>query len=302
MICKNCGKELPEGTKKCDSCGKKVKLKFKDLPKKEKIKRSIIGCAFLLLGAIFMIGDAIGGASRTADDSSKYISIVKNGALYAYSEQTVGDALQLRWRPIGGQEYTLAVAEEMVEDMEECVLCALLVLPLLYIVNNQHIDGLVEVDKVVYLVLYLGRGVLHLEGASAEVQHTLVGVQLARAHTNSINKVCLATARRAVDEEGVKLWGVRMFGQRLAHRTRQLVAHAFYTVVECLLGVELRVESGYLGLGLLCQAARACRSARGAIGFGLRRDGLAQMVLLIGHYTVAQTHFGTEVVAKGFTQ
>ena len=120
MICKNCGKELPEGTKKCDSCGKKVKLKFKDLPKKEKIKRSIIGCAFLLLGAIFMIGDAIGGASRTADDSSKYISIVKNGALYAYSEQTVGNAFENFFAEPKWVSFTSDDGDIVVEFNGEC--------------------------------------------------------------------------------------------------------------------------------------------------------------------------------------
>lgn len=78
-------------------------------------------------------------------------------------EQTVHNALQLNGWAVGSQDNAFVVAEQVVENVEEGGLCALLVLPLLYIVNNQHVDGLVEVDKVVYLVLYLGRGVLHLK-------------------------------------------------------------------------------------------------------------------------------------------
>ena len=78
--------------------------------------------------------------------------------------------------------------------MEEGVLCALLVFPLLNVVDNQNVDGLVEVDEVVDCVAQYGVGVLHLKQSGADIEHTLLGIDSLSLDTYSINKVCLATS------------------------------------------------------------------------------------------------------------
>jgi len=89
MICKKCGKELAEGTKKCDGCGEKVKLKFSELPPKEKKKRAIIGSVCLIIGVVLIIAGAIGALNK-----DKYISVVKEGTLNGFPDMTVGEAFE----------------------------------------------------------------------------------------------------------------------------------------------------------------------------------------------------------------
>lgn len=88
MTCKKCGKELAEGTKKCDGCGAKVKLKFSDLPPKEKKKRAIVGGVCLLIGVVLMIAGAVGGAGK----ADKYIAAVTEGTLNGFPDKTIGEA------------------------------------------------------------------------------------------------------------------------------------------------------------------------------------------------------------------
>ncbi|MGN0546506.1 MAG: zinc-ribbon domain-containing protein [Acutalibacteraceae bacterium] len=56
--------------------GRKKRVKFKDLPPKEKKKRAIIGCICLLIALIFMIGD---GLSAVGKSRGKNDYIVKTG-------------------------------------------------------------------------------------------------------------------------------------------------------------------------------------------------------------------------------
>lgn len=92
--CKKCGAEVPEGAKKCEVCGEKVKIKFKDLPKKQKIIRIVIACVCFLIAGVLMVSDGIGGASRTGSESGPYIEMVKSGTMQAFPEPTVGEAFE----------------------------------------------------------------------------------------------------------------------------------------------------------------------------------------------------------------
>lgn len=101
MTCTKCGKELTDGTNICTACGaengtktdgKKKRVKFKDLSKKQKITRIIIGCVCLLVAAFFIFGDALTGAQNAGDSEDVYVMAVKSGALYDYPDETIGDA------------------------------------------------------------------------------------------------------------------------------------------------------------------------------------------------------------------
>ena len=130
----------------------------------------------------------------------------------------------------------------MVEDVEEGVLCTLLVFPLLYVVNYQNVDGLIEVDEVVDSVAQHGIGVLHLKQSGADVEHTLFWIDALGFDAYSINKVGLATSRRTEYEERVELHVLRMFGYGLTYGAWQLVAVAFDIVAEGEVRVQLRVN------------------------------------------------------------
>ena len=61
------------------------------------------------------------------------------------------------------------MTEQIVEDMEECVLCSCRGSPFLYVVDYEHIERLVKGDKVIDgIVLYSG-GVLLLEYACGDI-------------------------------------------------------------------------------------------------------------------------------------
>lgn len=122
MVCKKCGKELAEGAKKCDGCGKKVTVKFKDLPKKQKITRIVIGCVCLLIAAIMMVGDGIGGASRTSDYDSAYINVVKTGGFFNYPGEAIGEAFEDFFSNPEWETFTSEDGDTIVEFNGRCYL------------------------------------------------------------------------------------------------------------------------------------------------------------------------------------
>lgn len=104
MKCEKCGKEIDNDSKFCEGCGttiegatqneskKKKGVRFKDLPKKQKITRIIIACVCFLVAGILIIGGAVGGASRASSKNSLYIDYVKTGSFEAFPDTTIEDA------------------------------------------------------------------------------------------------------------------------------------------------------------------------------------------------------------------
>ena len=62
----------------------------------------------------------------------------------------------------------------MIEDVEERQLSLLSSHPLLNIIDYQHIDGLIEIDEVVGGIMQNRTGILHLEQARTDIEHTLI--------------------------------------------------------------------------------------------------------------------------------
>ena len=119
-------------------------------------------------------------------------------------------------------------------------------------------------------------------------------------HAYSINKVCLATARRSVDVEGVEGRLAWMLGDGQAYGARQLVGVALYEVVEGLFAVELRVDvlrhSGIEdGRGLV---GACCRQRSFDVGRALALPLLLYTVRLIRHQTVGEPHVRLEAVGQ----
>ena len=114
----------------------------------------------------------------------------------------------------------------MIENMEECGNSLLGSSPLLNIVDNQHVYRLVEIDEVVDRVLTAGIGKLHLKQTGRDVEHTFLWVSFLATEAYSINKVCLTTTRRTIDEEGIESRLTRMLCDRQANGTWQFVTIA----------------------------------------------------------------------------
>ena len=82
----------------------------------------------------------------------------------------------------------------MVEDVEESILCPCSCHPFLYIIYNEHVDGLVEGYEVILLTLVGGVGKLQLEGPGADVEYSLLGVYLLAVVAYGIHEVGLAAS------------------------------------------------------------------------------------------------------------
>ena len=145
-------------------------------------------------------------------------------------EQTVLHALKIHRRSVGSQNNLASHAEQMVEDMEKRVKRLGGVHPLLDVIDDQHIDGLVEVDEVVGGVMTHRVGELHLEQTGRNIEHPLLGIGLLAAHTDGVDQVGLATTRGTIDEEGIERALARMLGDGEADGTWKFVGIALYEI------------------------------------------------------------------------
>ncbi len=206
---------------------------------------------------------AIDGFSNIANDLSRNFQAVTTTLgiedidtklyrrLLQLSDKTAGETcqhtlvqpFQVDWRTVAGEDNLLAQTEQVVEDMEERSDGLLSSSPLLYVVNNQHIDGLIEIDEVVDRVLSTGIGKLHLEQAGTDIEYALLRIHLLATHTDGVDEVRLATARGTIDKEGVERRLAWMLSDGETHRSRELVGIALDEVLEGLLGIQLRVQS-----------------------------------------------------------
>ena len=216
-------------------------------------------------------------------------------------KQTILHALKVHRRSVGCQNNLASHAEQMVEDMEERVERLGGVHPLLDVIDNQHVDGLVEVDEVVGGVMTHRVGELHLEQTGRHIEHPLLGIGLLAAHTDGVDQVGLATTRGTIDKEGIERALARMLGDGEADGTWQLVGIALDEVLEGLLRVEL-------GIQLLGRSSIECR--RRLIS-ALRLLDIRRTIALHGgghvvlgldrNDTVAQFHAGSEHTCEYLT-
>ena len=82
----------------------------------------------------------------------------------------------------------------MVEDVEERFHRLLGSCPFLHIINNQHINGLVEVDEVIHRVLTTGISKLNLEQTSTHIKHALLWIHLFHTYAYGIDQMGLTTS------------------------------------------------------------------------------------------------------------
>ena len=104
-------------------------------------------------------------------------------------EQAFIHLLQRNRRAVARKDDALAVAEEVVEDVEERVLRSGFVFPLLNIIDNQHVNGLIEQDEVVDSVAPYGVGVLYFEEPCTYLKHPFLWICLLDMHANSVDEV-----------------------------------------------------------------------------------------------------------------
>ena len=218
-------------------------------------------------------------------------------------EQSLRHAFQVNWWTVAGHDDSPIVAEEVVEDVEECLLCALLANPLLNIVDDEQVDGLVEMHKVVERVLAYRVGVLQFEEAGADIEHALLRIDLLHTIADGINKMCLSTSRRSVDKHRVELAGLRMLSDGQSNTTRQFVAIALDEVRESLMRIQLRVE--FLWHSGIEHRRRLVGTTLRLLGGSLRLFSfkiLREAMLTVGDNTIGQSNTLTEHTPQHLTE
>ena len=200
---------------------------------------------------------------------------------------------------------------QVVEDVEEGLLgLGCFAGPELYVVDDEHVDHLVEVDEVVGGAGAARFGILLHELLAGDIEHGLVGVHLFGLKTDGIGQVGLAEAHAAVQQQGVEAGLARFLGHGVAGRACQAVAVALDKVLQRVVGAQLRVDAhlldawkdegvGYLALAFLINIDGqvgervACRPAIVRRQGGHQRvggDGLVHHDAVFQHTVGAQLH------------
>ena len=99
-----------------------------------------------------------------------------NDATRETGDKPIAHVVQFNGWAIASQDDAFAVAKEVVEDVEKRFLGFFCTGPRLHIINNKHVDGLVELDEIVGGVLQNSVNKLQLKEVCADVQHPFLGV------------------------------------------------------------------------------------------------------------------------------
>ena len=131
---------------------------------------------------------------------------------------------------------------QVIEDMEEGILCFELSCKELDIVEQEHVNTLIEIDEVVDFLLDNSGRVLALKNPGRHIKHPHARILLLELDADSLQKVGLAHTRRAKDEQGIVGLDFRVLSNGLSNAHSELVAHAAAIVVKGVSRIELRID------------------------------------------------------------
>ena len=103
------------------------------------------------------------------------------------AEQTVLKRYYVGGGTVAAEHHRMVVEVQVVEDVEEGILRLGLSGQLLDVVDNEHVDALVEAEELVDVsARRLGRGVLTLEVEGWDIQHALAGIALGKLQSHAL--------------------------------------------------------------------------------------------------------------------
>ena len=76
--------------------------------------------------------------------------------------------------------------------------------PLLNIIDDEHVDGEIEVDEVVDHITSCSICKLYLKQSCRHVKHSFLRIQLLASHSDGIDEMGLSTTRWSVDVERIE--------------------------------------------------------------------------------------------------
>ena len=172
--------------------------------------------------------------------------------------------------------------------------------PLLNIIDNQHINRLIEVDEVVDGILATGIGKLYLEQASRYIEYALARIHLLTTNTNSIDQVGLTTSRRTINKEWIEGRLARMLSNRETYRARQLVRVALDIALESLMRIQLWIQ--ILGYSTIKRRRSLVGGGNTASGINLNRLTTlfvdSNLILLVNNDTIVKLYVSTKATLE----
>ena len=141
-------------------------------------------------------------------------------------DEAVGDAFKLCRRTVAREDELAVGAVQIVENGEEGIHGALLAAQLLHIVNQQHINALIEVDEVGHFALLSRHLILILEISHAHKQHPRFRMPHFYGYGNGLDEVSLANTHRSVEEERIEVVALGLVGNGAGYGVGQPVALA----------------------------------------------------------------------------
>ena len=160
-------------------------------------------------------------------------------------EEPLLDLLEFNRRTVRGQDKLLATLLQVIENMEERVLCSFEARKILNIIHNQHIHGLIEIEEIGYAVVECCVLVLQFERVGTDVQHSCLRVIDPYLVAYGIRQMGLSYSATAVDKQRIEGRITGLFGDRHTRSTRQLIGLAAHKRIKGIERIELGVEMGY---------------------------------------------------------
>ena len=121
---------------------------------------------------------------------------------------------------------------QVIENMEECVLCSGFSRKFLNVVNQKYIYRLIEIEEIILRVVPYRVGVLNLESICRNVEHSFARVHLFCHNSDGIGKVSFSYTRFSINEKWTENSFPRIVGDAQGGSACQFVAFAFNQIVE----------------------------------------------------------------------
>ena len=150
---------------------------------------------------------------------------------------------------------------QVVEDVEKGVLRLGHAGKLLCVINDEHINSLIEIDEVIDRIIAHRVRVLHLEEVGRHIQHPFLRIQFLDLGTDGIDQVRLSHTRCAIDEQRIENGFGRIERHGLGHAAREFVAFSFYKSLKVIVTLQVRIQFVHQ------------RLARHVLDLGLGRSG-----------------------------
>ncbi len=137
----------------------------------------------------------------------------------------------------------------MVENVKECFLRFFLPCKFVYIIEDQHINHLVKVKKIIPVIVPNGFGKLGLKLIGVDVQNDFVGKAFFYLNTNGMCQVGFSKSGVSVNHQRVKGCTPWVLCYGITGASCQAVAFSFNKILKSVVSLQLGINLKLLNTG-----------------------------------------------------